>query len=225
MTRIKICGITSPQLACVAVEAGADVIGVVVGVPHSPRSITMETAGATILEPIMNVDIRAPEQYMGDVLGDLNGRRGKVKQMETRGTTQLIRASDGFHVWSENYDRDPADVIEIQEDLARSIAIALETTMDPEALAGMAAAGTRSVEAYLEYIEGRSVRLQEGRASPRRAYEHFERARAIDPGFARAHVEAADFWALQLNGPKGRSGPEDPGRHPVVHGVPGRAPR
>jgi len=134
-------------------------------------------------------------------LGVAHVLEGSVRRSgdRIRVTAQLIRASDGFHVWSENYDRDATDVIEIQEDLARSIATALETTMDPEALAGMSDAGTRSVEAYLEYIEGRSVRLQEGRESPRRAYEHFERARAIDPGFARAHVEAADFWALQLN--------------------------
>ena len=71
-----------------------------------------------------------------------------------RVTAQLIRASDGFHLWSQNYDRDVADMIGIQEDLARNIATALETSMNPAALAQMAQAGTESVEAYQEYLRG-----------------------------------------------------------------------
>jgi TolB-like protein len=50
-----------------------------------------------------------------------------------RVTAQLIRASDGFHIWSETYDRNPEDVISIQEDIAINIATALETVMDPPA--------------------------------------------------------------------------------------------
>jgi elongation factor G len=52
----------------------------------------MEEAGATILEPIMNVEIAAPEQYMGDLMGDLNSRRGRVQGMSTQGSMQLIKA-------------------------------------------------------------------------------------------------------------------------------------
>jgi TolB-like protein len=71
-----------------------------------------------------------------------------------RVTAQLIRASDGFHLWSQNYDRDVDDMIGIQEDLAINIANALETSMDPQALAEMARAGTTSVDAYREYLRG-----------------------------------------------------------------------
>ena len=49
-------------------------------------------------------------------------------------TAQLIRASDGFHLWSENYDRKADDIIDVQEDLALKIANAMQTTMDPAAL-------------------------------------------------------------------------------------------
>jgi elongation factor G len=44
------------------------------------------------LEPIMELEIITPGDHMGDVIGDVNGRRGKVQQMESRGTTQIIRA-------------------------------------------------------------------------------------------------------------------------------------
>jgi elongation factor G len=49
-------------------------------------------AGAVLLEPIMKVEVVTPEDYMGDVIGDLNSRRGKVGQMEQRGNSQVIDA-------------------------------------------------------------------------------------------------------------------------------------
>ncbi|NNK32000.1 MAG: hypothetical protein HKP02_02675 [Xanthomonadales bacterium] len=121
-----------------------------------------------------------------------------------RVTAQLIRASDGFHLWSQNYDRDVADMIGIQEDLARNIATALETSMDPEALAVMAQAGTDSVEAYQEYLRGLQLGDQSlnqpdsGENLFMESYRRFERAREIDPGFAEAHVRAANYWKVEL---------------------------
>lgn len=52
----------------------------------------MQQAKPALLEPIMNVEIQAPVEYAGDLMGDLNGRRGRISGMETRGSTQIIRA-------------------------------------------------------------------------------------------------------------------------------------
>jgi elongation factor G len=49
-------------------------------------------ANPVLLEPIMRVDVTVPEEYMGDVMGDLNSRRGKIEGMEARGGAQTIRA-------------------------------------------------------------------------------------------------------------------------------------
>ncbi len=49
-------------------------------------------AGLVLLEPIMDVEVVVPEEYMGEVIGDLNSRRGKVQSMEKRGKAQVIRA-------------------------------------------------------------------------------------------------------------------------------------
>ena len=49
-------------------------------------------AGAVLLEPVMSVEVVVPEEYMGDVIGDLNSRRGKVLGMDTRGGAQVINA-------------------------------------------------------------------------------------------------------------------------------------
>ena len=50
-------------------------------------------AKATLLEPIMAVEVVVPEEYMGDVIGDLNSRRGRIEGMELRGTSQIIKSS------------------------------------------------------------------------------------------------------------------------------------
>jgi elongation factor G len=52
----------------------------------------MQTAKPALLEPIMNVEIQAPVEYAGDLMGDLNGRRGRISGMDTQGGTQIIRA-------------------------------------------------------------------------------------------------------------------------------------
>ena len=58
-------------------------------------------AGVKLLEPVMDVEVTTPEDYMGDVIGDLNSRRGKVEGMTQRGNSQVIKAQvpDVGDVW------------------------------------------------------------------------------------------------------------------------------
>jgi elongation factor G len=51
-----------------------------------------EKARPVLLEPVMSIEVVVPEEYMGDVMGDLNSRRGRIEGMELRGTTQIIKA-------------------------------------------------------------------------------------------------------------------------------------
>ena len=126
-------------------------------------------------------------------------RRGRDR---LRITAQLIRASDGFHLWSQNYDRKPDDVIAIQEEVAMEIARALDTAMDPEALARMVSAGTASVPAYESYLEGlaygvRTIETGDSQLLLKRKTA-LERAQELDPNFSAAHWEMAQFWGNQM---------------------------
>jgi TolB-like protein/tetratricopeptide (TPR) repeat protein len=131
-------------------------------------------------------------------LGVAHVLEGSVRRggKRLRVTAQLIRASDGFHLWSETYDSTSDDVITIQEDMAVKIATALKTIMDPKALAKMTRAGTRSIPAYEAYLRG--LALQGKDATFKEAYTNFERARTLDPGFAAAHFQASSYWAANL---------------------------
>jgi TolB-like protein len=142
---------------------------------------------------------------IAEELGVAHVLEGSVRRSgdRIRVTAQLIRANDGFHLWSQNYDRDSTDIIEIQEDLAIQIASALETTMDPAALADMLRVGTSSVTAYQAYIHGTGLRarslLENSPALNRTAYDYFEEARKLDPSFSAASAAAADYWVTQLS--------------------------
>ncbi len=56
------------------------------------RNVAKESCNPVLLEPIMDVVVTVPEQYMGDVMGDLNSRRGRVMGMDSEGRKQIIRA-------------------------------------------------------------------------------------------------------------------------------------
>lgn len=171
----------------------------------SSRTSTFKYKGTTL-----DISQIAAELGVAHVLeGSVRSGGGRI-----RVTAQLIRADDGFHVWSENYDRDVADMISIQEDLARNIARALKTTMDPASLAEMTSVGTRSVEAYETYLRGRDLSIKAFRDSQgpqlfRQGYQQFEQARRIDPDFANAHWQASEYWKVQLTPSRTDSGTSD----------------
>jgi len=122
---------------------------------------------------------------------------------QLRVTAQLIRASDGFHLWSQTYDRDPEDVIAIQEEIAIEIATALETAMDPDALARMVSSGTLSVPAFNAYLQGLAYGASTVSTGDRYTFlgarDSFERAIELDPDFALAYWKLADFWLVQMS--------------------------
>ncbi len=122
---------------------------------------------------------------------------------EVRVTVQLIRASDGIHLWSQSYNGVEKDIFKIQEDIAVKIANALKTAMKPGALKKMVKAGTTSIEAYNEYLKGLAS------VDPLTAYHHFEKSRKIDPDFSEASYHAALFWSGQLTTTRLNSGLTD----------------
>jgi TolB-like protein len=129
---------------------------------------------------------------ISESLGVAHILEGSVRRSaETlRIAVQLIRASDGFNLWSATYNRTIEDVIVIQEEIAIEIANALKTAIDPEALAAMVSAGTHSVPAYEAYLKGLALRVNAGNTSKDMdADEEFARAVTIDPEFSTAHYQ------------------------------------
>jgi TolB-like protein len=117
-----------------------------------------------------------------------------------RVTAQLIRAEDGFHLWSESYDRSTDDTFAVQEDIAEKIALALEVVMDAKRRQLMRSAGVRNVEAFIAYQKGVELyRAAHGEldqiSTLRRANEYFDQAIALYPEFAIAFVRHSDYYS------------------------------
>ncbi len=109
-----------------------------------------------------------------------------------RVTAELTDAGSGYHLWSESYDRELRDVFAIQEEIAESIARALEVTLGPGERQALRKAPTRDVEAFDYYLRGRRYYFEYRRTGVEFALEMFGHAIEIDPAYARAHAGIAD---------------------------------
>jgi adenylate cyclase len=113
-----------------------------------------------------------------------------------RVTVQLIDVNDGYHLWSERYDRAMADVFAIQDDIATRVVHALSVILKDSDRRNFSRALTRNVAAYDAYLRGRQFFHQARRKSLEYAREMFERAIDLDPAFALAHAGVADCSSL-----------------------------
>jgi len=113
-----------------------------------------------------------------------------------RVSVQLVGVADGYLLWSERYDREMADVFAIQDDIARSIAGALQVLLSDDERAALERVPTRDIRAYEYYLKGRQFFRQSRRKTLQFAEEMFRRAIAHDPGYAQAWAGLADCCSL-----------------------------
>jgi adenylate cyclase len=136
-------------------------------------------------------------RQIGEQLGVGVLVEGSVRKVgdRIRLTAQLVNAADGYHLWSETYERTLADVFRLQEQLAAAIARALPLGR-PATLPAITRSGTHVVEAYTLYLRGRYFAQRRTVDSLRVALEYFEQATERDPGYALAYAGIAECWAL-----------------------------
>lgn len=137
----------------------------------------------------------AEMRRIGEQLNVRTVLEGSVRKVgdRLRITVQLVNLADGYHLWSERYDREMTDVFAIQEEIARSIAGRLRITLEGVANEGVMKAGTKNVEAYQLYLKGRALIYRRGRAL-RLAGDCFEQAVKLDPDYALAWAGVADAY-------------------------------
>ncbi|HYO46185.1 MAG TPA: adenylate/guanylate cyclase domain-containing protein, partial [Gemmatimonadota bacterium] len=109
-------------------------------------------------------------------------------------TGQLIGAADGYHLWSETYDRQLEDIFAIQDDIAQAIVTALKATLAVDEGEKLVTATTENLEAYTLYLKGRFQFNKYTEASLRRSLELYAEALEESPDYARAWAGIADSW-------------------------------
>ncbi|AHG93294.1 protein kinase (plasmid) [Gemmatirosa kalamazoonensis] len=138
-------------------------------------------------------DLRA----VGAKLGVAHVLEGSVRKAgpRLRITAQLIDVADGYHRWSESYDRELVDVFAVQDEIAGAIAAKLRLSLLDGRGRSAERAGPRSVEAYELLLRGRVLLWQRGRAILD-ALPCFARAVALDPELVDAHALLGDAHRL-----------------------------
>jgi TolB-like protein/Tfp pilus assembly protein PilF len=117
-----------------------------------------------------------------------------------RVTVQLIRADNGYHLWSKTYDRDLKDIFKVQDEIAATVVEALKAKLAPTQL--VAAHRTLNVEAYNQLLLGRQFQNRANLDGFRRAVEAYSKAIALDPNYAAAvaGLSYAEAYLSDLTG-------------------------
>jgi TolB-like protein/Tfp pilus assembly protein PilF/predicted Ser/Thr protein kinase len=107
-------------------------------------------------------------------------------------TAQLINVDDGYHIWSERYDREMKDVFEIQDDITENIVQALKMVLTKEEKQSIASVPTPEIEAFEYFLKGRRLLSQLALLEAR---DMFEKAVEKDPGYALAYSGLAETYS------------------------------
>jgi adenylate cyclase len=168
-----------------------EIINVLAQVP------TLKVAGRTSCFTFKNKnkDLR----HIGSVLNVNHILEGSVRKSgnKLRITAQLIKVQDGFHLWSEKYDREMEDIFDIQDEISLKILEEIKITLFGEEKETLLKRDSKNTKAYHLYLQGRFYyNKAAGSAIFYKAIEYYEAAITIEPDFVAAHVGVAQCYGF-----------------------------
>ncbi|UCG51015.1 MAG: protein kinase [Candidatus Latescibacterota bacterium] len=111
-----------------------------------------------------------------------------------RVTAQLINIEDGYHMWSDRYDREMEDIFAIQDEIARAIVQQLRVKLVGPKDQTLVSCGTENLEAYTALLEGRYYLHSLTPDGWAKSYELLKKSIALDPSFALPHAWLSDYY-------------------------------
>ena len=141
-----------------------------------------------------NEDLRG----IGEQLGVAHILEGSVQKsgVQIRITAQLINADDGYHLWSQTYDRTLEDIFAVQDEIANEVARAMRVTLLGHAADVQQAVSQNTTSAYNEYLKGHHEASRGNLPGHEQALIYFERALELDPNLALAWAGQAESRAV-----------------------------
>ena len=149
-----------------------------------PRPAMLPYRDKSVTAPQVGLELKAAY-----VLGGSLRRAGN----RLRITAQLVETRSGHTLWAQRYDRELADIFEVQDEIARSIAQAFRINLSPQEERTIARKPTENSLAYDYFLRGRSYTRRE---SLDFALQMFEQAIKLDPSFASAHAGVANVCGM-----------------------------
>lgn len=201
-----------------SLDAGAEARSIAV-LPFTDMSPDhdQEYFGDGVAEEVLNVLTRIPDlrvaartssfsykdkgcsiREIGQELGVATVLEGSVRKAgnRLRITAQLTEVANGFHLWSETYERELEDVFAIQDEIARAIADTLRVTLLGAPDEPLVKVATKNPEAYDLYLKGRHCWVRRYKMGLQTALEYFEKAIEKDPDYALPYTGIADVHTI-----------------------------
>ena len=116
---------------------------------------------------------------------------------------RLVKAADGYTIWSDSFDRDVGDIFEVRTEIALGVVKALDMDLYGEERQAFLKRHTSNSEAYIEYLKGQHYRWKTSTEDFANGLKHFVRSVELDPAFALGHFGISTFygygaaWALR----------------------------
>ena len=155
--------------------------------------------GLKVISRTSVMEYKETSKKLMDIAKELNVvniLEGSVRVVgdKIRINAQLIDAFTDEHIWAETYDRPAEDIFAVQTDVAKKIALVLETEISPEEEKSITTKATLNVEAYNLFLKGKSEYYNYDVESMKRSIENYKKAIKIDPTYALAYAEMANSY-------------------------------
>ncbi len=141
---------------------------------------------------------KAHVSEIGTALGVSSVLDGSVRRAgeRVRIMVQIVNAADGYHIWSERYDREVKDIFAVQDEITLAVVEALKVNLLGAERAAMLKKATDDPKAYEQYLRGRGFWNKRTPADFEKAIQYFEKAIAIDPEYSLAYSGISDCYSL-----------------------------
>jgi eukaryotic-like serine/threonine-protein kinase len=170
------------------------------GISEEIINALTQVAGLRVAARTSSFSFKHTAMDAGEIAQRLHVRHlleGSVRKAgnRVRVTAQLVDASTGFRVWSERYDRELADIFDVQDEISRAIVQRLKVALVIGDDARLVKVTTTNIEAYQAYLKGRAMLYRRGPWIAR-ALENFQKAVALDQKYAQAWAGLADAYTV-----------------------------
>ncbi len=162
------------------------------------RTSAMAFEGRRVSLPAIGRELQVDAAIEGTV---------RYQDGRVRVSIQLVHTSTDTHLWARDFERDAADLLQLQSDIAAAVADEVRVQISPDERARLASVPTVNPKAHQEYLLGRHLLWKFIEDDQPRAVEHFQRAISIAPDYARAVrrprarvVDAKRFWSAESQG-------------------------
>ena len=166
------------------------------GISEELLSVLSRIPGLRVAARTSSFQFKGDDRNVIDIGRQLNVSHileGSVRKSgnDLRITVQLVKADDGFQLWSSSYDRELDDVFDIQREIATAVVDTLGDHLHLPVGEVPGSLAPTNAEAHNAYLRGRHLIAQRTESSIEAAIREFERSIAIDPGYAPAHAQIA----------------------------------